>query len=256
MGSNKTFDGIGGFIWIVIAFIISNPALVIGIIAFIFILIFICFLINELINLPRERQTNTGGQVNARRPSNINLLTRGISQLQNNQPMKAITSFTDYLKVPNARLGECYFYRGLAYSRINNNSMAISDFKNGQNLLKNTNKELYDSCTFMLNKLSTPESNNSVIKKINMSDVENKIENDKVINIKTCSKQDILTLIGFDDEKANLFIQRRKQKKMWYDIDSFVQEFELQPHEMVLIQDRLVFPPKPRAKTGNRKVDL
>ena len=114
MGSNKTFDGIGGFIWIVIAFIISNPALVIGIIAFIFILIFICFLINELINLPRERQTNAGGQVYTRRASNINLLTLGISQLQNNQPMKAITSFTDYLKVPNARLGECYFYRGLA----------------------------------------------------------------------------------------------------------------------------------------------
>ena len=43
---------------------------------------------------------------------------------------------------------------------------------------------------------------------------------------------------------------------MWYDIDSFVQDFDLQPHEMVLIQDRLVFPPKPRAKTGNRKVDL
>ena len=144
MGSNKTFDGIGGFIWIVIAFIISNPALVIGIIASIFILIFVFSLVNELINLPRERQVNT------RRPSNINLLTRGISQLQNNQPMKAITSFTDYLKIPNARLGECYFYRGLAYSRINNNSMAISDFKNGQSLLKNTNKELYDISIYLL----------------------------------------------------------------------------------------------------------
>ena len=42
---------------------------------------------------------------------------------------------------------------------------------------------------------------------------------------------------------------------MWYDIDSFVQDFELQPHEMVMIQDRIKFPEKPKNKYG-RKIDI
>ena len=36
---------------------------------------------------------------------------------------------------------------------------------------------------------------------------------------------------------------------MWYDIDSFTSELNLQPHEIVMLQDILEFPPKPNIKT-------
>ena len=82
--------------------------------------------------------------------------------------------------------------------------------------------------------------------------VEKKYEG--LVKIKSCTIRQIMSLEGFDEEKAAKFMQERKEGKLWYDIDSFVMDFELQPHEMVLIQDRLIFPPKAKNKSG-RKID-
>ena len=68
------------------------------------------------------------------------------------------------------------------------------------------------------------------------------------------TKEELLTIDGFDEDKANKFLSERDKGKIYYDIDSFVNEFGLQPHQMIEAQDRLVFPPKPKNKLG-RKID-
>lgn len=77
----------------------------------------------------------------------------------------------------------------------------------------------------------------------------------KTINIEICTKDEIKNITGFSVEKADLFISEREKGNMWYDIDSFVQFFEIQPHEMVEIMDILVFPLKPISKSNARKID-
>ena len=76
----------------------------------------------------------------------------------------------------------------------------------------------------------------------------------KKIKMDTCSKNDLLSIDGFDDEKAEKFLQERKQGKIYYDLDSFVADYGLMPHQMIDAQDRLVFPNKPSNKIG-RKID-
>ncbi|MCM1264971.1 MAG: hypothetical protein NC200_02125 [Candidatus Gastranaerophilales bacterium] len=75
------------------------------------------------------------------------------------------------------------------------------------------------------------------------------IATNKIVDIKTCNKGAILTLEGFDDEKANQFIKDRITMN-WYDMDSFANYFNLQPHEQVMIAERIVFPLKPQVKKG------
>lgn len=76
----------------------------------------------------------------------------------------------------------------------------------------------------------------------------------KKIKLESCNKKDLLTIDGFDDEKADKLLQERNNGKYYYDIESFVAEFELMPHQMIEIQDRLIFPSKPKNKIG-RKID-
>ena len=85
---------------------------------------------------------------------------------------------------------------------------------------------------------------------------ERQVYNDnKIINIQTCTSDDLCILQGFSEEKARLFIEKRDNGMMWYDIDSLAQDFELQPHEIIMIQDRLKFPIRPKIKHG-RKIDI
>ena len=259
MGNNRTFDGLGGMILIFIAFLVANPAVAIGMVVSIFLVCLVCNILWKLLTKPRNNPIPLYDN------TSVNYFERGIKLLQENKPKEAINVFTNYLKTAKSNIGECYFYRGLAYTRLKNNQMAVPDLKKAQELLKDTNKEISNNCEFLLSKISIPstknielesKTNNKVTKKVTSDDIKNKVENNKVINLQKCSKKDILTLIGFDEEKASLFINKRKNGKMWYDIDSFVQDFNLQPHEMVLIQDRLVFPPKPNIKIGKRKIDI
>ena len=76
----------------------------------------------------------------------------------------------------------------------------------------------------------------------------------KKIKIESCSKVELLTIDGFDEEKADKFISERNKGKVYYDIESFVADYGLMPHQMVEIQDRLIFPKKPKNKIG-RKIE-
>mgnify|MGYP002623982753 CR=1 FL=1 len=76
----------------------------------------------------------------------------------------------------------------------------------------------------------------------------------KKIKLESCDKADLLSIDGFDEEKADRFIKERDNGKMYFEIDSFVADYGLMPHQMINIQDRLIFPPKPKNKMG-RKID-
>lgn len=76
------------------------------------------------------------------------------------------------------------------------------------------------------------------------------------INLINCTKEEIQSLDSFNnDEITQKFIELRNSGKIWYDMDSFAMDFELQPHQIIEIQDRLIFPPKPKNKIG-RKLDI
>lgn len=74
------------------------------------------------------------------------------------------------------------------------------------------------------------------------------------IELENCLFEDLLTLEGFDSKKAKNFISDRDNGKIYYDIDSFAEAFGLQPHQMIEIQDKIIFPHKPKNKMG-RKID-
>jgi len=75
------------------------------------------------------------------------------------------------------------------------------------------------------------------------------------VEILHCTRQAILTLDGFNEEKANNFIKLRAEGVKWYDLDSFVEQFELMPIEKKQIQGRVIFPLRQGAKLG-RKIDF
>ena len=146
---------------------------------------------------------------------------------QYNNVVKDCTKAIEKTKMYNST---AYYTRGLAYQKLNEKEKAKEDFKQALSIKPDdvTYKKAYDS----------------LLK-----------ESSSKINIENCTRADILSLDGFNAEKAERFINYRDNGKMWYDIDTFVQDFGLQPHEMVMIQDRLKFPDKPKNKYG-RKIDI
>lgn len=95
--------------------------------------------------------------------------------------------------------------------------------------------------------------NDTVVNNDFNNNTDNKIEFSNIkINLEICSKADLLTIDGFDEEKADRFIKERDNGKTYYDIESFVADYALMPHQMIDIQDRLVFPPKPKNKIGRK----
>ena len=71
----------------------------------------------------------------------------------------------------------------------------------------------------------------------------------KKINVMECSKNILLTINCLDEVKVDNLIKSRTNGKVWHDIDSFAEDFKLQPHELIDIQDKLVFPAKKRNRT-------
>ena len=76
----------------------------------------------------------------------------------------------------------------------------------------------------------------------------------KKINLQNCTVDDLLTIDGFDLSKATKFLKERMNGKVYYDLETFAEDFGLQPHQMIAVQDRIIFPPKPINKIG-RKID-
>ncbi len=75
------------------------------------------------------------------------------------------------------------------------------------------------------------------------------------IDIMKCSKNILLTLNCLDAIKVDNILKSRNAGKIWYDIDSFVEAYQIQPHELIDLQDKIAFPPKPKS-TVSRKIEF
>lgn len=146
-------------------------------------------------------------------------------------------------------------YLSVAHMKLGHKDIAIKYLKLIIDDLKNeSDKKDRDYYIKILKKVEKQKIEKTQKNEIAVSQTVAKSEN-KIIDLKTCSFDEIMSLDGFNEEKANSFIQQRENGIVWYDIDRFVQGFNLQPHEMILIQNKIVFPPKPKVKYV-RKLDL
>ena len=172
-------------------------------------------------------------------------LERGKIYLKEKNYELAIEDFNKAIDMNSSQNGDDFYYRGLAYMQLNEAEKAKEDLMMALELASINDEEILEQASILLNKLnvSTPKQQKKTMTK-------------NVVEIKTCTEKNILTLEGFDEEKAKRFIKERANGKMWYDINSFVADFNIQPHEMIMIQDRLIFPPKPNVKMGKRKLDI
>lgn len=184
-------------------------------------------------------------------------LERGKIYARRNEFNKALKDYNKAINMNFGLNGDDYFYRGLLYLKMGNKTDALKDFESTINLAKTLKPEIVSKCKSLINELKNKitevnkNTNNQTPKK--KKGAKNKV---KIVDLKICRLTDLLLLDGFDEEKANRFMQQRENGVMWYDIDSFVRSFNIQPHEMILIQDKIKFPPKPSVKMGQRRVDL
>ena len=162
----------------------------------------------------------------------------------------------DYTKVielfPKYYLG--YLGRGSCYKALKKHELARKDNEEALKLSFNEGMKLFKDCDFKnaIDYLKTAAELSPDDKEI-ASAIE--AAQSGKINIMTCTKKGILTLGCFDEEKAEKFISERNNGKVYYDIESLVEDFGLMPHQMIEISDKLIFPLKQGAKLG-RKIDF
>lgn len=122
------------------------------------------------------------------------------------------------------------------------------DFLNGSNEDLIIQDEITDEL-LVLNRKTTPEKHtqqNQTNQKIKSTPKSS----NKKINLQSCTEDDLLTLDGFDVAKAKMFIKERIKGKVYYDIETFATDFNLQPHQVLSIQDRLIFARRVTPKRG------
>ena len=168
-----------------------------------------------------------------------------------------------------------YSYKGhkmlaALYEKTQKYELALEEYENGQfimaeqtihSAIKLVNKAEYKELLKEIisgikedNKKHVAEEKEVIQTKVDKNNKTKPLSKDKKIKLESCNKEDLLTIDGFDEEKAEKFIQERDNGKIYYDIDKFVSDYSIMPHQMVEIQERLVFPPKPKTKIG-RKID-
>ena len=156
---------------------------------------------------------------------------------------KAIELFNNAITLDSANLSYSTAFNTAVEE--NNKRQANAFYQNSLNNIKNGNFELaISNIQKALDIYPDSEKYQNVMEKAN----------NRMVDITTCNKGAILTLDGFDEEKTEQFLQDRKIMK-WYDIESFAKYFNLEPHEQILISDRLIFPLKPHIKQG-RAIDI
>lgn len=132
-------------------------------------------------------------------------------------------------------------------------ALAFSNKQEYRDLLKDIDNKILGNDSFADEINTQYQGNNSKQKNINQ---DKKLSSkNKEINLESCSKADLLAIDGFDDIKADKFIKERNSGKLYYDIESFSADYGLQPHQVIEVQERLIFPLKPHIKQG-RTIDM
>lgn len=150
---------------------------------------------------------------------------------------------------------ECFNSRGECYLATHQYEKALADFEKALKL--NPNNETYkNNRKTTLSKSSTSDFISSSIQEPVMDTMygDDAVEEDIKIDLATCTKEELMKLKVFNESKADEFISTRQTGKLYYDIETLTQDFNLQPHEIIQIQDKLIFPLKPQAKKG-RAID-
>lgn len=195
------------------------------------------------------------------------LLKIGITYYKSKSYINSIAYLNKLIRL-NKSYGDAYYYRALNQCEVGNFESALTDLKKALRLYGRSNSPEVKQCKNIIKKIKSNNINKSNNVKLEQeainthSEEQNIINNfeqnnteENLVNLKDCTIEEILALGVFDVNKAERFIKERTEGRMWYDMDSFVMAFELQPHEMVLIIDRVIFPPKPKVKYV-RKLDL
>lgn len=152
---------------------------------------------------------------------------KGKLYYENNQYKEALAEFNTAIEFNNQN-GDYFYFRGLTYA-------ALKDTKNAQNNL-------------IVALELTPDNQDY---KYNLE----LINNPNLLNLQRCSKERFVLITGLSEEQADRFIRDRNNGKQYYDIESFAFDFDLQPHEKLLLQDKLIFAHKPKNKLG-RRIDI
>ena len=153
------------------------------------------------------------------------------------------------------QLGSRYYTRAKIYYKLNNFIEAQKDINTAIGM-GYTTRAVYSLEKMIINVL---ELKNEIIKEETISIQEASNDNNqqeiKPINIETCDKKDLLLLEEFSNEKVEKFIKERKRGMKWYDLYSFCEYFEFQPHEMIELEGKLIFPLKEKTRSG-RRIDI
>lgn len=185
--------------------------------------------------------------------------------------------YQNALKELTPLIADIYFQDGQKYFKQKNYEQAIKSYNNAITL-DTTNSNYQEQLNIAVIENNRIQADICYDKSINnlkngkfelaISDIQKALEiypdneiyqdilekaNNRMVDIATCNKGAVLTLDGFNEEKTEQFMRERKIMK-WYDIESFSKHFNLQPHEQMLISDRLIFPLKPNVKKG-RAID-
>jgi tetratricopeptide (TPR) repeat protein len=146
-------------------------------------------------------------------------------------------------------LAIAYYERSLCYLAIGNIQAAYDDINTALELgLFDIKEEGLRQKEYLETLLRQSSNGNTSNGNTSNKQPKRKAKNPKKVKLISCTKEDLLTLEGFNETKANKFIEDRNNGKMWYSIHAFASDFSLQPHEVILLQDRLAFPHKPNVK--------
>ena len=191
-----------------------------------------------------------GDYVNALKDMNISIADF-------NKSIKSTKWLYTNPEVLDYQLGARYYTRAKIYYKADNFIEAKQDVNTAIKLGYNETvcNKLSKDIEFTLVNKAKQNVNRGNVSNINADDIgdKNKGEKeDKPINIASCTKEELMSIDEFTEDKIDKFIRDRENGMCWYDLYSFCEYFEFQPHEMVELQDKLIFPAKPKSKLGRR----
>ena len=191
-----------------------------------------------------------GDYVNALKDMNISIADF-------NKSIKSTKWFYTNPEVLDYQLGARYYTRAKIYYKAENFIEAKQDVNTAIKLGYNETacSKLSKDIEFTLVNKAKQNVNRVNVSNINTDDIEDKNKRekeDKPINIASCTKEELMSIGEFTKDKIDKFIRERDNGMCWYDLYSFCEYFEFQPHEMVELQGKLIFPAKPKSKLGRR----
>lgn len=146
---------------------------------------------------------------------------------ENNYFAEALDEFDNAIYI-NENNAEYFYYRGLTYN-------ALDDFES-------TKENILYAITLSNNDNKYQAALDSMSKE------------NEFLNLSTCSEKRFSKFTGLSEAKVKKFIEARNNGKKYYDFTTFSNDLDLMPHEIVTLENRIIFNTKPKNKIG-RKID-